>query len=106
MFTYVVTIHIQKDAETRWVAWMKEEHIPEVLKTGLFHDCRMCRSEAEQQPGCTTYRMFYALKSRAAFDTYEKDFAPALRQHASEAGFSGLFTAERDLLETLHTFSS
>ncbi|AXJ00362.1 protein of unknown function (DUF4286) [Cyclonatronum proteinivorum] len=98
MHLYVVSIHIQKAAESRWVAWMTETHIPEVLDTGLFHGCRMFRSELQHREGYTTYRMHYTLKSRQAFDTYEKVFAPALRNSAPPE-FTGRFTAERDLLE-------
>lgn len=103
MHSYVVTIHIQKDAESRWVSWLTETHIPEVLETGLFYGCRMCRSEQNFREGHSTYRMQYELKSREAFDTYEQEFAPTLRNSAPQE-FTGRFSAERDLVEVVRVF--
>lgn len=105
MIQYVVTIHIRQEEEARWVSWMTQTHIPEVLETGLFHGCRMCRSDQNPREGHSTYRMFYALKSREAFGTYEREFAPALRNSAP-AVFAGRFSAERELLETVQVFEA
>ena len=38
MIVYNVTVKIEKDIHDDWLAWMKETHIPEVLKTNLFED--------------------------------------------------------------------
>ena len=36
MLLYNVTISINKSHEADWVQWMKENHIPKVLNTGMF----------------------------------------------------------------------
>src|SRR4051812_17233212 len=41
MIIYSVTITLQASIESDWVEWMKSVHIPEVLRTGCFSDCRI-----------------------------------------------------------------
>ena len=36
MIIYNVTISIRPDLEGEVLAWLKNEHIPEILETGLF----------------------------------------------------------------------
>ena len=38
MIIYSVTVTIRKDAESDWLRWMKEIHIPYVMNTGYFFD--------------------------------------------------------------------
>ena len=38
MFIYNVTVNIADDVHEEWLSWMKEIHIPEVMKTGCFTD--------------------------------------------------------------------
>ena len=43
MFIYNVTVNIASDVNTQWVAWMKEIHMPDVMKTGCFVDCQLVK---------------------------------------------------------------
>ena len=36
MIVYNVTVNIDKNIVDDWLTWMKEIHIPEVMKTGFF----------------------------------------------------------------------
>ena len=36
MILYNVTVKVDPEVEDEWVNWMKEVHIPDVLKSGLF----------------------------------------------------------------------
>ena len=36
MIVYNVTVNIDADVQERWIEWMKEVHIPDVMATGLF----------------------------------------------------------------------
>ena len=41
----------QASVESDWVDWMTRVHVPDVLRTGCFSDCRLCKvlgSEGEQ----------------------------------------------------------
>ncbi len=36
MILYNVTVALDPAIETEWLAWMQQEHIPEVMATGCF----------------------------------------------------------------------
>ncbi|MDZ7648557.1 MAG: DUF4286 family protein [Cytophagales bacterium] len=36
MLLYNITIGIDKNIESDWIAWMKENYLPAILKTGMF----------------------------------------------------------------------
>lgn len=41
MIIYSVTIAIQASIESEWVDWMNRVHVPDVLRTGCFAECRI-----------------------------------------------------------------
>ena len=41
MIIYNVTISIDKEMEKTWIDWMKSTHIPDVMNTGMFLDCKI-----------------------------------------------------------------
>ena len=43
MIIYNVTIKVNKDAADEWVRWMNDEHMPELMETGLFTDSKLFR---------------------------------------------------------------
>ena len=43
MFIYNVTVNIADDAHQEWLKWMKEKHIPDVMKTGCFIDNQLVK---------------------------------------------------------------
>jgi hypothetical protein len=97
MIVYSVTITIQSEVETQWRDWMKDVHIPDVLRTGCFHECSMykMREPVGAQP---SYVMQYRCQSLEDYHRYRETFAPALqKEHADK--FSGRFTAFRLVLE-------
>ncbi len=97
---YAVTIHIDKEVEKKWVRWMQDQHIPDVLGTKLFLGCRMMRSELTHKEGYTTYRMQYVLQSKDTYREYEEKYADEMRGQADKF-FEGKYLAERDLLEMI-----
>ena len=40
MIIYNVTVSIDKEIEKQWLDWMKNTHIPDVMNTALFLDCK------------------------------------------------------------------
>jgi len=79
---------------------MKFVHIPEVMKSGFFLENKICRIHEMEENGIT-YAIQYICKSKADFDTYQQDFAPALQKdHADKYGSH--VAAFRTLLEIIH----
>lgn len=99
MIIYNVTISIDEDVAVEWLKWMKESHIPDVLKTGMFTDARILRVLAEEEGGLT-YAIQYTCQDMATYERYRDEFAPAL-QADSAKHYGGKFTAFRTLLQVV-----
>ncbi len=100
---YNVTVNIDAASEQRWLMWMREKHIPEVLSTGCFTESRLCRVHGEEDGGAT-YATMYIAKDQATYDRYVTDFAPKL-QADHQANFGGHFAAFRTILSVVHQFT-
>ncbi len=102
MVIYNVTVSIDQAVEHDWLGWMRSTHIPDVLHTGCFLECRLSRVNGEEDGGCT-YSVMYLVKDQATLDHYQAQFAPQLQQdHA--ARFQGNFAAFRTTLNVIEEF--
>lgn len=97
MFIYNVTINIAEDIHDQWVAWMKKEHIPEMLGTGKFTKALMTKVLVEEEMGGITYSVQYTAKNREMLKKYYKEDAPGMRSKSKP--FEGKFVAFRTELE-------
>lgn len=43
MFIYNITFRVNNSIAEDWLKWQKEEHIPEIIATGLFEDSKIYR---------------------------------------------------------------
>lgn len=100
MIIYNVTINIDHDVHDEWLAWMKEEHIPDVMSTGLFTDGRMMRVLADDDGG-RTYAIQYTAADMAHYERYRDGHASRLQAKTQER-FGGRFVAFRTLLQVVH----
>ena len=99
MIIYNVTINIDDSVRDEWLKWMKEVHIPDVMRTGLFLENRMLKILTDEtETGGTNYSVQYTCRNMDDFNTYEKTFAPALRKAHAEK-YSDRFVSFRTLLE-------
>ena len=98
MIVYSVIVTIQSEIETQWRDWMKEVHIPDVLRTGCFPECRMykMREPAGEQP---SYVMQYRCQSLEDYQRYRNASRPGVLQKEHSDQFGGRFTASRMVLE-------
>jgi hypothetical protein len=76
MFAYTVqcTFTDQAVAE-EWLVWLREEHLADVCRVGAL-GAEVVRFDGEP----IRCEVRYRFASRAAFDTYERDHAPRLRE--------------------------
>lgn len=99
MIIYSVTITIQPGIESEWIDWMKKVHVPDVLRTGCFAECRLHKalgSEGDEP----AYVLQYQCRSLAEYHRYRDNFAPALQKEHTER-YSGKFRGSRQLLEEI-----
>ncbi len=99
MIIYNVTVNIEDSVHEEWLKWMKEKHIPDVMKTGHFLENRFCRILVQEETG-TSYSIQYVCKNMAELDAYRRDHAPRLQKEHLDK-FEGKFVAFRTLLETV-----
>jgi hypothetical protein len=100
MIVYTVTINIDASVHAEWLRWMKDEHVPRVMSTGLFLDHRMARVLGDDEG--FTYAIQYTCADMATYERYRDQHAPRLQSEAQER-FGGHFAAFRTLLEVVHT---
>ncbi len=100
MIVYNVTVKIDASRADEWLAWMRQEHIPEVVATGLFTSYRLCRIMVDDEDGGQTFATQYACASRDLFDRYVSEFAPALRDK-QRARFSDSYVAIRTIMQVV-----
>jgi hypothetical protein len=97
MIIYSVTITIQTRIQSEWVDWMNRIHIPDVLRTGCFSECRTYKV-LDLDSDEPIYVMQYHCRSIEEYHRYRDSFAPGLQKdHANR--FTGRFRASRQLLE-------
>lgn len=98
MILYNVTIGIDKDIEAEWVAWMKTDHIPEILETGIFAHHKFYKVLSHDDETSVSYCIQYFTKSIEQFNLYLKEHAPAfVEKHRIR--FKDKHVAFRTLLE-------
>ena len=100
MILYNVTIKIEVDSEGAWVAWMRDEHMPDLLKTGLFLSYRLSRLLEQEESDGVTYSAQYACATMDDYNAYIARHADSMREKALMR-FAGKFVAFRSVMETV-----
>jgi hypothetical protein len=67
---YNVTVSLDPSIEQDWLQWMKEQHIPDVLATGMFLQSKILRVRGFEENGAT-YAIQYRLASNG-FRNYRR----------------------------------
>ena len=99
MIIYNVTINVQEDIHDKWVKWMKEEHIPDMLDTKKFQKALMTKVMVQEPMGGITYSVQYTAKNKEMLERYYSENADDLR--AKSKPFEGKFVAFRTELEVI-----
>jgi hypothetical protein len=101
MIIYNVTVSVDEPIEKEWVQWMKDEHIPEVLATGLFLNHRILKL-LNDSPDVTgiTYAIQYDAESIGHLDEYLGSHATVLREKHMQK-YGSRTVAFRTVLEVI-----
>lgn len=103
MILYNVTVKIDPEVREDWLQWMQHIHIPEVMATGAFLSCRMCRLEAEEETD-STYVIQYMCPDPKSLDEYLRVHAPDLQKAHTER-YQGRFAAFRTMMTQVAEWS-
>lgn len=97
MIIYNVTVNIETQLEEDWLQWMREQHIPDVMGTGLFLKSRLFKVMVEEEQG-STYSIQYEVRDRETLQLYQEVYAPRL-QAEHQARYGNRAVAFRTLLQ-------
>ncbi len=88
--TYEITAIVRDDLCDAYEAYMRDNHIPQLLETGAFAGASFSRSF----PG--RYRVRYEAHNREALDHYLSNNAPRLREHFAKTFPTGIDVAREE----------
>ncbi len=102
MIIYNVTVSINPELENEILAWLKEEHIPEVMNTGLFVSYAMFKVvESHVDRWHNSYAIQYTLSSCVVFDLHTENHADTLIQQTTEY-YGYIILAFRTSMENMY----
>jgi hypothetical protein len=99
MILFNETVKVSRAIEQEWLAWLREEHLPEVMATGKFTHYRLCRLLLDEADG-VTYAIQLFCPDFSTFRRFEEENAPALRNKAAQR-FGEEMVSFRTLMEVL-----
>lgn len=101
MIIYNVTVKAEHSIATKWLAWLKEEHIPEIIGTGCFtHATILHLLETDESDGIT-YAVQYHAESKALYNRYIEKFSEVMRKKAT-GKWGNQFVVFRSVMEVVH----
>lgn len=101
MIVYNVTTKVSHAIATDWLAWMKAEHIPDLVNTGCFtHAVILHLLESDDEEGIT-YAVQYHAESRALYNRYMDQFAAGMRKKAIDK-WGDKVISFRTLMQLVH----
>ncbi|MEY3689537.1 MAG: hypothetical protein RIT37_1099 [Bacteroidota bacterium] len=81
---YEVTMEVDSSIAEEWVEYMRSEHIPEVMTTGVFTSCQFLRIIEPAKEGFDSFRITYEAENLSAIQAYRADLSPELRRKHDE----------------------
>ena len=102
MILYNVTIKVETDTADAYINWMKDEHIPDLMNTGLFADCRLCRLLEQDEAEGVTFAAQYYCNDIEQYNSYIDKYAAIMREKAFKK-FGNKFVAFRTVMEVIHS---
>ena len=103
MIIYNVTVNVDESIHDKWMAWMTEKHIPEMLNTGKFTKALMTQVLVEEDLGGITYSIQFSCLSREILEEYYRNEAEEMRREGFEL-FGNKFGAFRTELRVVREF--
>lgn len=98
MIVYNITMKVEPLIEKEWVQWQREEHIPEIIATGLFTEHKFFRLLEQDETEGITYVIQYFAPSLENYQQYIERFAPLFRKKAIDK-WNDRFIAFRSVMQ-------
>ena len=101
MIIYNVTIKVERSIADNWLQWLKEEHIPDVIRTGCFTHAVILRLLEVDETDGPTFAVQYFAESKALYNNYIQNHASAMRQKGFEK-WGDQFIAFRSVMQVVN----
>jgi hypothetical protein len=98
MILYNTTYSVANEVEREWLHWMKTNHIPTILATGLPAGHKMLRLLTELDNGGTTFSVQLDFNAMEDYFTYQSLHADTMQQRIHDR-FANQFVSFDTLLE-------
>ena|SRR6478609_726693 len=100
MIIYNVTVKVSPARADEWVLWMKEEHMPELMATGLFAESRLSRLLEQDEAEGITFSAQYFCRNISDYRNYIEQYAPLMREKGLKR-FGDQMIAFRSVMEEI-----
>jgi len=100
MIIYNVTVKVQYGAHKDWLDWMQNQHISDVMNTGMFVSHRVCRLIDPVDKDGFTYAIQYFARDINKIKRYQEVYAEQLQKDHQDK-FEGQYVAFRTLLKVI-----
>ena len=97
---YSVTVKPNVEIQNEFIAWLKEEHIQEVINTGCFDSARFYKLLDENETDGSSFNIQYSTSDMTRYFDYINNFANEMRQKGL-AKFGDQFVAFRSILRSV-----
>jgi Domain of unknown function (DUF4286) len=101
MLIYNVTIKIDHSITDSWLAWLKDEHIPDIINTGCFTHATILRLLEVDETEGPTYAVQYHAESKALYNRYIEKFSEEMRKKGT-GKWGNKFIAFRSVMQVVH----
>ena len=80
MIVYNITCKVRWEIMEAWLSWQTAEHIPAVLKTGLFDNYQLYRLLDQDEEEGPTFVIQFLTSNPERYEQFVIEFEPALQQ--------------------------
>ncbi|GAB3260814.1 hypothetical protein GCM10027347_25420 [Larkinella harenae] len=98
MILYNLTVNIDKTVEREWLNWMRAEHVPAVMATGLPQAHKILHLLTEVDNGGATYTFQFSFLSKLDFFRFQKYHSDDLLEQIQQR-FANQYVTFQSLLE-------
>ena len=97
---YNVTVKVEQSISSAWLKWLLNEHIPDVMNTKCFQDCRVVRLLETDDSEGPTFAIQYEAETRSDYNRYIQLHASEMRKRSADK-WGENFIAFRSVMEVV-----
>lgn len=98
---YNITINVDEQVHDKWLEWVRNVHIPQVIDTGCFERSRLLRIHAFEQGGLT-YAVQFEARDMESYNRFQSEFSKTI-DLCLDPRFSGAAQTIKTVLEVVDT---